>query len=384
MKNLTRVVFYLSFPLSFIAFIFPIYARNLGSSVIEIGYLYALFSIITLITKPLIGKLIDKRGRKLSLIIGVILYLIVNFLYIVSSNLTHLLIIRVFQGFAASFLWISVNTIVSDLSDEKTRGENFGIIGQTQVRGEFIGSTIGFIFILYNSMMKSLNDVFIIYFIFNIIALFIAVKSVKETKVVKKVEDTSFRNSKFLIIFFVIIGFIALISSITAPIYLIYLSDYITNDLGLIVLLFVPGSILATFLPKKFGAFADKHAKLPIIFLGLFINAVMQIFIPFITEYYPFMFFYTLLNVVNMFYAPALSAIIIEFLGENRRGKSYSLYSLATGIGGSIGPLIGTFLYQNVNSSSVFFVKSILLLIIVVVIYLINLIYKNRVQKNIL
>ncbi|NLV89669.1 MAG: hypothetical protein GX021_09965 [Tissierellia bacterium] len=40
MKELKRTIYFISLPLSFIGFIFPIYASSIGASPIQIGYLY--------------------------------------------------------------------------------------------------------------------------------------------------------------------------------------------------------------------------------------------------------------------------------------------------------------------------------------------------------
>lgn len=64
MKELKRSIYFISFPLSFIGFIFPIYASNLGVSTMELGYLYSMFSMVSIIIRPIVGSLIDKRGRK--------------------------------------------------------------------------------------------------------------------------------------------------------------------------------------------------------------------------------------------------------------------------------------------------------------------------------
>ncbi|WP_352420713.1 MFS transporter, partial [Proteiniborus sp.] len=138
MSGLKKVVFFISFPFSFIAFIFPIYASNLGASVIEIGYLYTIFSIITILIRPIVGNLIDNKGRKKGIVIGVALYVIVNILFALANDFKYLLIARILQSLAASFLWISIDAFISDISNRENRAENFGILDQTQVKGAFL------------------------------------------------------------------------------------------------------------------------------------------------------------------------------------------------------------------------------------------------------
>lgn len=384
MQGLKKVVFFISFPFSFIAFIFPIYASSLGASVIEIGFLYTIFSIVAILIRPIVGNMIDKKGRKKGLIIGVAFYILVNILYSLAGDFRYLLIARILQSIAASFLWISIDATISDISNKENRAQNFGILDQSQVKGEFLGSIIGFNLLFRNIFANPFSSVFIVFFISSVVALFFSLKSVPETVHYKKdIEPGMIKNNKHMRLFLVIIGIISFISSLTAPIYLIYLQQNITSELYLISYLFIPGAILSMFLPRRFGILADKYGRERIIVVGIFLNAVLQIFIPFVKAYYPFMILYTLISVVSMFYSPALSSIIMDFVGEDKRGRSYGLYNFASGIGAAIGPLVGTYVYENIGNSIVFYLKGSLLIIVVAFICYIYTKFKLNVKEEI-
>lgn len=384
MSGLKKVVFFISFPFSFIAFIFPIYASNLGASVIEIGYLYTIFSIITILIRPIVGNLIDNKGRKKGIVIGVALYVIVNILFALANDFKYLLIARILQSLAASFLWISIDAFISDISNRENRAENFGILDQTQVKGAFLGSIIGLTILFNNFFENPFSAVFLIFFITSIVSFYFTLRRVPETVDYKKeLKSGKIKNNKHTKYFLIIIGIISFISSLTVPIYLIYLKENITNELHLISYLFIPGAILSTFLPQRFGIIADRYGRERIIVIGIFINAILQIFMPFIKDYYPFMLLYTLISVVNMSYSPALSSIIIDFVGENKRGKSYGLYSFASGIGAAIGPLVGTYIFENIGSSIVFYLKGALLIIMTAFICYIYTKFKSNIKRKI-
>ncbi|WP_074350903.1 MFS transporter [Proteiniborus sp. DW1] len=384
MQGLNKVVFYISFPLSFIAFIFPIYASSLGVSVVEIGFLYTIFSIVSILIRPIVGNMIDKKGRKKGLIIGVALYALVNILYSIAVDYRYLLIARILQSIAASFLWISIDAAVSDISSKENRAQNFGILDQSQIKGELLGITIAFT-ILYNNFFENpFSKIFMVYFITSIASLFYAFKSVPETLDYKKdIESGMLKNSKHMRYFLIAMGIISFISSLTAPIYLIYLQQNIASELHLISYLFLPSAILSMFLPRRFGIYADKYGREKVIVIGMLLSAVLQIFVPFVRAYYPFMIIYTLISVVSMFYSPAFSSIIIDFVGENKRGRSYGLYSFASGIGGALGTLVGTYVYENIGNSIVFYLQGSLLVTAIVSIYFIyNKIKSNEVRYN--
>lgn len=53
-----------SFSFTMIAFMLPIYTKMLGGNAVSIGGLFSIFSIVTLLLRPFIGKGIDSYGRK--------------------------------------------------------------------------------------------------------------------------------------------------------------------------------------------------------------------------------------------------------------------------------------------------------------------------------
>lgn len=370
MKELRKSLYFISFPMYFVGFIFPIYAASLGADIIEIGILYSVFSIVGIAIRPVVGKLIDQRGRRLGIIIGIISYIVVNFLFTFGDNFRYLLLARIIQSLAASFLWISVDTFISDISDKTNRGQNFGILDQTLVKGQITGSFIGFTILFNNLSANPFKTIFSVFLFTSLISLYYAVRTLPETVELKRdYERGKIKNKKDLKIFLIIIAIISLITSLTGPIYLLYLQDNITSELALISFLFIPSSILSIFLPKKFGQIADKYGREKIILIGLLASGILQIFIPFNNSYYGFMILYTIISIVAMFYRPAFSSLIIDFVGEEKRGRSYGLYNLATGIGGAIGPLAGSFIYKNLGNHIVFYIKGILLLTVTIFLY---------------
>ena len=368
LKALKKSVFFISFPLSIIGFLFPVYAYSKGASTMEIGLIYSIFALFTILMRPLVGTLIDKRGRKLGIILGAFFYSLSIFLYLLDRNFKYLLIARIVQSIGASFYWISIDTIVSDISSEKNRAEKFGILQEAINKGGLLGTTIGFT-ILLNDIKNSFEILFSFYFITSLISLYYTITKLDETiDLSKTYEDETIKNTKEFNLFLIFMGIFSLISSLTAHIYLIYLRENITSEFHLISYLFLPGAILSMFLPNKFGKLSDRYNKKKILFTGIFITGILYLFIPLIKNYYYFMLMETLLTINSMFYGFAQSALVIDIVGENKRGRAYGKYSLAMGIGGIIGPLVGTTIYEYIGNATVFYIKGLMLIVFCVLI----------------
>lgn len=363
--DLRRCLYYISFSLSFIGFMLPIYALDVGASVMEVGMLYSVFSLISIIIRPKVGNLLDRRGRKIGLFIGVVLYCLVNFLLLIGRDFKYLFLTRIFQSIGASFLWISVDTMVSDVSYAGNRSENFGSISQAIGRGDFIGCIIGLGIFFSKYFNEPFKVVFTLYFIFSLIALYICIFKIEETLCYKRdIRTKSYIKEGKTTKFILIAGFIFYIFSLVFPLYIIYLKEYITGNLYLIGLVFLPGEAFQLFLPRRFGILADKYDRRKIVILGLFFLGVLQLFVPFIKDYFEFLIIYTLISLIFMLIDPAASGLVIEYIGDGKRGESYGLYSLAGGVGGTIGPLAGTYYYEHIGGETIFIIGGILLIFV--------------------
>lgn len=103
----------------------PIYGREMGASGVYLGLLTSLFGITRSITSLPGGVLADRVGRKKLIVGGLVTYTAVMFLFGVSTNLYHLLILRACQGAASGVVWPVAATMVADIVEPKDRGKYF-------------------------------------------------------------------------------------------------------------------------------------------------------------------------------------------------------------------------------------------------------------------
>jgi DHA1 family multidrug resistance protein-like MFS transporter len=83
---------------SMVGFALPLYALSLGMGMGEIGLLYALRTIVTVLVKPLTGWVADRFGPKPTLVTAVSLRCLVCLLFGFASAPWHLYAIRVLNG----------------------------------------------------------------------------------------------------------------------------------------------------------------------------------------------------------------------------------------------------------------------------------------------
>lgn len=109
------------------------------------GFLIAAYPISQFFGAPIIGTLADGYGRKRLLMLSLFGTLIGYIIFVtgmVTGNIYLLFIGRIIDGFTGGNVSVAQSSI-SDISDEKTKARNFGLIGMAFGLGFVIGPFIG-------------------------------------------------------------------------------------------------------------------------------------------------------------------------------------------------------------------------------------------------
>ncbi|PSF32480.1 MFS transporter [Aphanothece hegewaldii CCALA 016] len=121
----------------------PAYIEDLGGSKQEIGLVMGSFAIGLLASRVWLGKLADRRSRKLVILIGTIVAGIAPFGYLLIKSVYPLISVRAFHGVAIAAFTTGYSALVVDLSPIKQRGEIIGYMSLVVPVGMAIGPALG-------------------------------------------------------------------------------------------------------------------------------------------------------------------------------------------------------------------------------------------------
>ena len=107
--------------------ILPGFARSLGAQNTEIGLITAAFVLSSIVSRIYFAPLADRRGRKTSLIIGLIIYGVSPFLYIFAETPLTLIAVRLFHGIGMGASTVSITAMLTDIIPHNKRGTMLGI-----------------------------------------------------------------------------------------------------------------------------------------------------------------------------------------------------------------------------------------------------------------
>ncbi|MHC0061633.1 MFS transporter [Nostoc sp. UIC 10890] len=121
----------------------PLYIDHVGANNQEIGIVMGSFAIGLLLSRPMLGRLADERGRKIVLLIGTIVAAIAPFGYLATQSLGLLILVRIFHGISVAAFTTGYSALIADLAPAETRGEIIGYMSLTTPLGLAIGPALG-------------------------------------------------------------------------------------------------------------------------------------------------------------------------------------------------------------------------------------------------
>jgi len=106
--------------------IMRLYADSLGAGVAVAGFIIGMYSIVNTPANVVFGPVVDRFGRKILLLLGLIGDAICMFLYTLCSTPQQLFIVRGFHGLSGAVLGLATASIIADYSPVEKRGRGMG------------------------------------------------------------------------------------------------------------------------------------------------------------------------------------------------------------------------------------------------------------------
>lgn len=370
LSSLWRAIFLVSFPFGIVGFLLPVYGRELGATALEVGVFFSAFAIVPILVRPLLGRALDRWGRRPFLLIGVAGYLAAAVVFALSTTVAMLTLARFVQGLGSAFLWLTAYAMVADLATAGERGLSFGLIDEATNRGGIIGTTIGFtlVFTLQQGVQVEWSQVwlslFAVYTVTTAAALAVAWRGAGETRPPDRTKPASTRSiSRSLIILMGIVLVTGASSAMVWPLLVIFLQDSLHAPVNELALAYLPAALVSSVLPSRMGVVSDRLGRKKPMILGLLVGAAASALIPQLRSVIGLAVLWAIESAGYAASVPAERAFVADIAGEDVRGTSYGLYTFALFLGMAIGPLLGGWLYDEVGPAAPFYANTVALLL---------------------
>jgi MFS family permease len=340
----------------------------LKASAFEVGALFSAVSFVPILVRPFIGRILDRWGRRPFLLAGLAAYALSMVLLCLSRTILLLTVARFVQGIGQAFLWLAAYAIVADLSHAAGWGRGFGAIDEASNRGALIGAIPGLAAILAMEFSplrwaQAWPAIFALYAAAAISGLGISSARVGETHALTGTPPVARRPLSLQIAALMVIVLITGASTAMVwPILVIFLQDKLGAGAVTLGIAYLPAALINSFLPSRLGRITDRIGRKPLMALGLFIGAVVSVFLPHLRSVILLAVLWAVDSLGYAASSPAERAFVADIAGSDARGTSYGLYTFAYFLGAAVGPLAGGWLYDRAGHAAPFYANSIMLL----------------------
>lgn len=377
LKILQISMFFVSQPFFIMGLLLPIYGRGVGANAVEIGVIFSSFSVVTIIMRPIVGWALDRFGRRLFFIMGMLGYGLTMAGFAYSGSVWDFVGARLLQGTASSFGMLSASAIIADVTTNSNRAQAFGKFAQASSRGSIIGALIAFTIYNKPSLVEDYGDsglqrfLFLIFAGFALIAFFIALTRLPETKnkISNKEHQTIIWSRPWLLLLIVTLV-TASAWAMTSPVLILLLQDTLNAPVEMIAWAFLPSGLIWATMPSQLGRLADRFGRKLLMVIGLGVSALTMFVLPSITNILWLAILWSLLALCFAAGDPAEQALVAELTGSNQHGRAYGFYVMAADIGAALGPLVGGWLYDSFSVSAPFIATGIVLAVCGLILFL--------------
>jgi MFS family permease len=124
--------------------VLPLYAKNeLGTGNVGVGLAVAASSPTALLFQPIAGRIGDRRGRRILVLVGPLLVAASVAAYSFADTLGTLVLLRLVTGIGEGMTFVGAATVVTDLAPEHRRGEAISLYSLGVWGGLAMGPVVG-------------------------------------------------------------------------------------------------------------------------------------------------------------------------------------------------------------------------------------------------
>jgi len=336
----------------------PSYLDSLGGAAYK-GAIIGLFTVSACVSRPFSGRLADTIGRVPIIIIGTLLAIVTNTLYIAVPTVSGFLLLRLIHGFTIGFSVTGSTAYLSDIVPNERRGEAMGFLGLMNNVGAGLSPLLG----SYVTKNLGINYLFILASLFASSAALVF-WNLKETLVDKerfepnhlklKKQDLAERRVWLpaLIMFFMVFSY-GTILTIGFD-----LAEHLkAQNKGVILMIMTLSSVLVRVIA---GRFSDRYGRKTAVIIGLLLligGILLMAQAKSLGSLYLASFIVGLANGMNN---PTIFAWVTDWSNPANKGRAISTVFIMLEAGIGIGSFVSAAVYANNihNIASAFYLSA--------------------------
>lgn len=357
-----------------ISFALPLYAYSrLGLSLTETGFLFSLNLIAEQLFKPLTGWVADRVGLKKTLTTAIALRSLVAFLLIFAGVWWQVYLIRFLHGLAESLRDPSVSALIAENAKKKATASAFAWYSTAKMTAGSIGSAIGSAIFAFSN--ENFSRVFLVSFALSVLPLYAVARYLKEPDRSGADRLESFElepsprkpvNNRSMIASVVVMGFLmACTARMMSNLFPVLAIEYAGLRPAQMTVIYTIAVVLLIVSGPVFGWLSDNVSRKLVLMIRSLANAFSSVMFWAFPNFAGMAAGNIADSIGKAAFRPAWGAMMahISSFERKRRAQTMSYLSLGEGLGETVGPLLGGFLWSTWGLAVMLSVRIVLALL---------------------
>jgi MFS family permease len=357
--------------------VLPLFALYLGAGPEIIGFVVGVSTVTGIFFKLPSGALSDVIGRRKTMFMGLLVFAVMPFTYLMVKDYYTLIAIRFFHGLATSIYGPVSMAIVADVAKGK-KGEMLSWFSSVTIIGNLLGAPVGGLILHSLSGNASAANFYTAYLVSGfsgLISLILAIGLLKEKETIEKGIGLKEATNRFISGIKEVISDkrIVITSNMEGiqnmamgaleaflPIYAVTVAGLNAFQAGLLWGI----QIFVTILSKPvMGKISDRYGRKPIIVSGMILCAVSFGLIPLLRGFYPLMVTAIFFGFGEAFVTSSSAALVADMCKEKHFGTAMGTFGTIYDVGHASGPILSGLLIARFDYLYAFWIISVLLII---------------------
>src|SRR3990172_8344154 len=319
--------------------VLPLFALYLGAGPEGIGFAVGISTVTGIFFKLPAGALSDIISRKRTMLIGLVVFAVMPFMYLLVRDYRLLIVVRFVHGLATAIYGPVSMAVVADIAGTK-KGEMLSWFSSITIIGNLLGAPLGG-FILHNmadAPNPALPDFQMAYLasgVAGILSLLLAVEILHNGKT--GVDGKNLRDA-----------------------YKRFISGINEFQAGLLWGIQIAVTIVSK---PVMGRTSDRFGRKPLIVIGMFLCAGAFGAIPLLGDFWSLMVAAVFFGVGESFVTSSSAALVADICQEKHFGTAMGTFGTIFDIGHASGPILAGFLIARYDYLYSFWIMSSILVV---------------------
>jgi len=361
--------------------VLPLFALYFGAGPEAIGWVVGISTVTGIFFKLPSGALSDVIGRKRTMLIGLFVFAVIPFAYLLVTDVFLLMVIRFLHGFATAVYGPVSMAVIADIAGNK-KGEMLSWFSSVTIIGNLLGAPIGG-FVLYSLSRASTLDlgdfhkVYLLSGFAGLLSLFCGWRYLKGEESIQR--GLGLKNSlhKFASGIKEVVSDrrVVITSSMEGlqnttmgaleaflPIYAVQVAGLNAFQAGLLWGI----QVLVTIFSKPImGKMSDGYGRKPVIVAGMVLCAFSFACVPLLQAFYLLLMAAAFFGLGEAFVTSSSAALVVDICKERHFGTAMGTFGTIFDIGHAAGPIVAGILIARWGYLHAFWLMGAILLIAV-------------------